>query len=345
MAGLYLPTGYVDAEAVLDMGSPFIFGWGGRGIGKTYGMLSELYRRGLCFAYMRNIQNEIDLACSRDGNVFRPLNEDNGWSVVPERVRGTKYVGAFYNGVEVEGSIEPAGPAIGYGLALSSVARVRGFSLEAVDVVFYDEFIPEAHTRKIQALGDAFYNAYETINRNRELKGRPALKVVCMANANRVDNDLFLEFGLVTKAYDMQRKGIELFTDHERGITLINFAASPISDAKKTTALYRFAGQGSAFSAMALGNDFGYDDSAVKSKSLKPYRKLCNVGEIDIYEHRDGAGYYVRPAKVIGAQYPSTERGLKSAKYRYGWLHGAWLDGSITFENVLSNVLFERYFT
>lgn len=343
--GLYLPSGYVNCGSVLDLDTPFIFGWGGRGIGKTYGMLKELYSRGYCFAYMRNIQNEIDLACSRDGNVFRPLNDDYGWAVVPERIRGTKYVGAFYNAEEVEGGLEPVGAPIGYGLALASVARIRGFSLDNVEVVFFDEFIPELHTRKITALGEAFLNAYETINRNRELKGRDPLKVVCMANANRVDNDLFLEFGLVTRAYEMQKKRLDFWQDKERGITLINFAESPISKAKKNTALYRFAGSDSDFSAMALSNEFGYDDRFIQSRNLKPYKKLCNVGEIDIYQHRDGAGYYVRPAKQINSQYDCTERGLKSARYHYGWLNGAWLDGSIYFENVLSNVLFERYFT
>lgn len=346
MKGLYLPTGYVDMGTILDMDSPFVFGWGARGIGKTYGALKELYQRGETFALMRNTQSELDMLFGSEvGNPFGALNVDEGFNVVAQRMPGNKYLGAFYNGVMDEGVLKAAGKPIGYAFSLSTVGRVRGADFSSIQTVFFDEFIPEQHLKTVKATGDAFLNAYETINRNRELSGSKPLKVVCMANANRVDNDLFYDLGLVTKAYNMQRKHIEIETDVERGYTLINFTQSPIAQAKRNTALYRLTGESSEFYSMAIENDFGYDASLVKSLNLKPFRLLVNIGELDVYEHRDGAGYYVRPAKVVGAGYPSSQRGIKSALYRYGWLHGAWLDGRVTFENVLASVIFERYFT
>lgn len=345
MTALYNGAGYVNMGAVLDLDSPFVFGWGARGIGKTYGALKELYERGKPFALMRNTQSELDMMLGGEvGNPFSTLNNDFGWEVVAERLPGNKYLGAFYNGVKDQGMLKAAGKPIGYVMSLSTVGRVRGADFSEIETIFFDEFIAESHLKTVKNAGDAFLNAYETINRNRELQGREPLKVVCMANANRVDNDIFYELGLVTKAYNMQRKKIEIEQDKQRGVTLINFTSSPIAQAKRETALYKLSGADSDFYNMAIENDFGYDASLVKSLNIKPFRFLANVGELDIYEHRDGAGYYIRPAKHVGAGFPSTERGLKSAKYRYGWLHGAWLDGSITFENVLCSVIFERYF-
>lgn len=262
---LYTSAGWVNMGAVLDMGSPFVFGWGARGIGKTYGALKELYQRGKPFALMRNTQSELDMMLGGEvGNPFGAINNDLGLNVVSERLSNNKYMGAFYNGVKDQGLIKAAGKPVGYIMSLSTIGRVRGADFSDIETIFFDEFIPESHLKAVKHAGEAFLNAYETINRNRELQGRKPLKVVCMANANRVDNDIFYELGLVTKAYNMQRKRVELDTDSERGVTLINFTASPIAQKKKNTALYRLSGEDSEYYSMAIENDFGYDASLVR---------------------------------------------------------------------------------
>ena len=96
--GLYTSAGWVNMGAVLDMGSPFVFGWGARGIGKTYGALSELYKRGERFALMRNTQSESDYLLSEAGNPFGQINHDTGVHVGAKRIN--KYMGAFYNCVD-----------------------------------------------------------------------------------------------------------------------------------------------------------------------------------------------------------------------------------------------------
>ena len=340
--GLYTSAGWVNMGAVLDMDSPFVFGWGARGIGKTYGALLELYRRGVKFALMRNTQSESDYLLSEAGNPFGQINHDTGVHVGAKRIN--KYMGAFYNCVDTGEAFEPAGDVLGYILSLSTIGHVRGAGRFDIDVLFFDEFIPEEHLRNMRGMGEAFLNAIETLGRNRELLGKPPLKVVCMANSNRIDNDIFLELGLVSQAYKMQAGGVERWTDSSRGLTLINFNESPIAQKKKDTALYRLSGSQGRFYEMAIDNSFGYDDARVKSKNLRNYDRLFNIGELDIYQAKDGHGYYVRPAKVVGRDYASTEYGLKSARYHYAWLHGAWLDGRVTFENVLSSILFEKYF-
>lgn len=340
--GLYTPAGWVNMGAVLDMDSPFIFGWGARGIGKTYGALREMYNRPGKFALMRNTQTESDFLLSATGNPFGQINFDDGLDVVTARIN--KYMGGFYNGVKDGEEMLPAGECVGYILSLSTIGHIRGAGRFGIDTLFFDEFIPEEHLRNMRGMGEAFLNAMETLGRNRELLGEPPLKVVCMANSNRIDNDIFVELGLVSQAYKMQLHGVERWTDSSRGLTLLNFENSPIAQKKKNTALYKLSGPKSRFYGMAIENEFGYDDSRVKSKNLKQYTFMVNIGELDIYRHRDNNTYYVRTAKTPNRDYPSSAFGIKSANRQYGWIHGAWLDGNVIFENVVSSIVFEKYF-
>ena len=50
---LYTSDGWIDAAQIVESPCPFVLAIGGRGIGKTYGVLLELYRRGIPFIYMR----------------------------------------------------------------------------------------------------------------------------------------------------------------------------------------------------------------------------------------------------------------------------------------------------
>lgn len=43
---LYLDNGYVDIRSIRESGYPFIFMWGGRGIGKTYGVIDDVINNG-----------------------------------------------------------------------------------------------------------------------------------------------------------------------------------------------------------------------------------------------------------------------------------------------------------
>ena len=103
-------------------------------------------------------------------------------------------------------------------LALSTISNVRGFDATDRDVLIYDEFIPERHERPIKDEATAFFNAIETIQRNRELEGKDPLTVLCLANANELANPLFIELKLVKRAMALIRKGIEF------ELCLINFS-------------------------------------------------------------------------------------------------------------------------
>ena len=191
---LYQDNGYVNIRGIIELGLPFNFVVGGRGTGKTYTALKTVKEDAIKFFFMRRTQAQADLINKPEFSPFKALNSDEGWEVITKAV--SKYNAAFYNGVENL----PQGEPIGYTGALSTMSNVRGFDAQEVKILIYDEFIPERHERPIKNEGSALLNAYETINRNRELKGHPPLQLLCLANANDLSNPIFLELGLVKKA-------------------------------------------------------------------------------------------------------------------------------------------------
>ena len=157
----------------------------------------------------------------------------------------------------------------------------------------FDEFIPEKSSAKQKYLGDALLNAYETINRNRELFGKPPVKLFALANSNDLGNDIFISLGLVRTVEKMSRKGSEFYQDKNRGVTVIMLTQSIISEKKRKTALYKLT-SGSEYERMALENDFAYDDRFnIKSRPIREYKPLFTWGGITCYEHKSKLEYYV----------------------------------------------------
>jgi hypothetical protein len=223
---------------------------------------------------------------------------------------------------------------------------MRGFDASDVDIHIYDEFIPEKHERPIKNEGSAFLNAYETINRNRELTGRKPLQVLCLANANDLANPIFMELHLVRKAEQMRRKKQEISIDKERGVGLFILDKSPISQQKKTTALYRLT-DGSNFERMSINNDFsGEDVGRIKSKPLTEYRPVVFIGEICVYEHKSNRSYYISTHKVGSPPIYGTGD-AERARFRriYSWIWDEYMENNIEFEEYLCEILLTKIFS
>lgn len=340
---LYLPNGYVNIPAIRKTGLPFLFVTGGRATGKTYTSLDDVKRNETMFMFMRRMQSQIDIINKPQFSPFKAHNRNNGWTVTSAPI--SKYNSAFYNGVEDDnGKLVPDGPPIGYTCALSTVANLRGFDASDVEVLIYDEFIPERHERPLKNEGQALLNAYETINRNRELYGSKPLQLLALANANDLANPIFLELGLVSKAEKMRREGKSVSIDEKRGIGMFMLDESPISKQKADTALYRLT-QNTDFSRMSLDNEFvRNDDSRIVSRKLSAYRPLVAVGEVTVYEHRAEHLYYVsghysgNPPR-FGTGEIDRERFAKV----FGWLWLENLCGTVEFESRLCEILLTKY--
>ena len=334
--GIYLENGYLNIEQILSYGVPFNFIVGGRGTGKTYGTLKTAYIENKRFILMRRTQAQCDLINKPEFNPFKALNNDTGSNAVVKSI-------SKYNAKIVEETEEDE-RLLGYTCALSTIANMRGFDASDVELLIYDEFIPEKHERAIKNEGSAFLNAYETINRNREIKGEKPLQVLCLANAFNIANPIFLELGLVGRCEKMKNSGQEIFIDKERGVCVVLLQKSKISKAKADTALYRLSS--GSYADMALSNDFVYNNADnIKSMALKEFKLLCTVGEISIYKHKSKRLFYVSEHRTGTAPiYKSDEVNLQRYRKNHGVaLYGAYMRNNIICESLLTKSLFELY--
>lgn len=334
--GIYMENGYLNIDKILGYQVPFNFICGGRGTGKTFGALWHVLKTGRVFMYMRRTQAQIDMVNKPEFNPFKSvLNEYPDYVINVKSI--SQYNSAF---TDQDGNI------IGYTCALSTIANLRGFDASDVDLLIYDEFIPEKHERTMKNEGTAFLNAFETINRNRELDGHKPLQVICLANANNISNPIFTELGLVDNAIKLLENGNELYMNRKKGILLCLLSGSEISNRKKDTALYKLSGPNSTFNRMAIDNDFAYNDmDNIKSENLKSYNSICSVGSICIYRHKSKNLYYVSEhTKGSPEKFKTDEENLKRYLRKYGLrFNSAYLKDRFLFESGLTKALFELY--
>ena len=188
---------------------------------------------------------------------------------------------------------------IGYTLALSTVSNLRGFDMSDCELLIYDEFIPEKHERPLKNEAQALFNAYETINRNRELVGEKPLKVLCLANANTITNPIFEALNIIDKVYTMENNNQVVSINEPRGFAVVLLSDSPISKLKQDTALYRLT-SGSEFESMAIGNSYNVDFNRARV-NLVEYVPIFTVNGITIYQHKNKMELYATRHKSGGA--------------------------------------------
>lgn len=342
----YTSGGYIDMHYIIDSKMPFSFIVGARGTGKTYGALKDvLVDHPRKFIYMRRLQTQIDLIKGNESmNPIGPVSRDCSRNIILHNIN--KYVVGIYNGMETEdGKTVPIGEPLGYMLALSTISNLRGFDMSQVEVLIFDEFIPEKQESKIKMEGQAFLNAIETIARNRELQGRDPLQVLCLANSNDIANPIFIELGLVTYVEKMLAKGIDYIRMDDKATAVWVCSKAPISKLKKETALYKLS-KGTQFSEMALENTFtDMDTEMVRPQDLSHYNAIVKVGELVIYEDKNKHGRYYVSAHAKGSydEYNTGESDLMRFRRDYFYLWLAYLNKSIIFETFMMQVLFERY--
>lgn len=341
---LYDKNGYVNIPEVIAHEAIFIFIYGGRGTGKTYGSLKYFVEGKQKFIYMRRLAAQVDIVKKDDMQPFKTLNRDLGWTIKPFPVN--KYVSAFYESdVNEDGRIIPVGESKGLLTSLSTFSNLRGVDGSDIKVICLDEFIPELNEKPIKGEADAIFNAYETINRNRELNGEDPIKMLFLANSNRIDNPIFMELRLITIADNMRKKGLEWYYDKKRRMLLIDLAKSKISEEKSETALYDLT-RGTDFYNMAIKNTFLNEERGrIETKPIKEYRPVCAIGEICIYKHKSNGEYYVTGHKSGSpVTYGTGERDRE--RFRKDFIHiwRAYMKKKVVFEAYIYEVIFDKYF-
>lgn len=348
----YDKLGYLDCRKLMEKDkSTFKFLVGARGIGKTFGilkyMIDECRKLNRKFVYMRRTQVQVDMIKTPELNPFLALEDElgNNYSFIIQSIN--KNVSGIYESVyDVDKNVYMAsGNPIGYLLALSTIANIRGIGGGDIEYIFYDEFIGERHEKPIKSEGSCFLNALETIGRNRELKKREPLKVICASNSVNLGNPLFIELKFITYIEKALKKNNDLIKLPDREVSIYIIHKSPISQKKKETSLYKLSGVDSDFAQMSLENEFNKEYfGMVKSKKLKEYKPLCIVGEIMIYKHKSQREWYVSE-HISGSceKYESSEIELKRWRNNYYYLQLAYLNRHMYFESYIQQVLFEKY--
>lgn len=337
---LYTSEGWIDAEQIVTSPCPFVLAIGGRGIGKTYGVLLELYRRGIPFIYMRRTQSQLDAVTIPALNPFNQINTDHGYNVVAEKMG--KYTVGFYNGdTDAEGKTRAIGEPFAIGIALSTFASIRGMSAERFEVLLFDEIIPERHEKAFKEEELAFANALESLNRNRELTGREPLKVIMLSNSNTLNSKIISALGCMDELERMTKRGIDykVFRDD---LAIFRYMDSPVSARKKNTALYRMI-QNKDFQGMALDNDFSAADfEYVQQKPLTEYNMLVSVGNCTICKHKHNGEYYVISGKKAPIKYTLLPLERKAFQKQYFYIWGAVLRKKVYFQSGTVKIEFER---
>ena len=335
----------MDAPAIMAGALTFNIIVGGRGTGKTFGFLQQLrLDNPRPFLLMRRTQVQADLISNPRFSPLLALDRVRGCHTLTKKIN--KYIGGIYEAeVNKDGTMEAFGPPLGYTAALSSIHNVRGYSADVDDIIF-DEFNPEKGER--QTISDefnSFRNAYETLNRNRELEGRDPIRVWMLSNSNTLGNPYFIGLRIVEQVDKMIRKGQEVWKDPERGLMVVNLAASPISEKKAATALYRLTGP-DEFTGMALGNEFSQEArSRTGSIPLRELIPLVQIGELQIYRHKGGRQLYGSLHRSGAPEiFTTDDAGIARFRAKYGWLWEYYMEDQIIWQTYLPELLFRKFF-
>lgn len=342
MSSIYLENGYFNAAYVFEHKAPIVVVIGGRGTGKTYGILKELICRNELFLHVRRSQTQLDIINKPEFTSFLEINEDTGNDITPFKLNKSS-AGYYHTTINDNGKIMPVGDMLGMTAALSTFANMRSISLSGVQTIFYDEFIPQAEERKIPHEGDAVLNMYETVNRNRELKGQKPVKMILASNSNTIYSDVLESLGITNDIEKMSRKGIENRYIEKRGILILQLYDSAISKAKANTALYH-AADSKEFLAMSVSNAFyslGFEE--IKPQPLTEYKPLFSIFGICIYEHKSGGRYYVTKHKSgTPDKVRSDSVGVSYVRKMYNFLPRFYSSGKVFFESASTVTVFRE---
>ena len=258
---------------------------GGRSTGKTYNSLLDCINNKRGFLFVKRTIKDVDNLCKRKKlNPFNKINlkEGRDIKVIPE----SDGFGYF---------IDEDENVVGYVGALTGLGKFTGFDLYDVDWIIFDEYIPRKWDRFMYSEGEMLLDLYFTVSRDRELEGRPPLKLICLANATTLSNPVNDALRITDSMAEMIADNKDILYIKDREIVIRMLKHHEISEDLKHTAFYKGV-SGTKFGAMAFDNEFSNDDfSQVNRSTLKGYRCKCSFvyQNITYYVYKKGSYYYI----------------------------------------------------
>lgn len=326
----------------------FQFFVGGRGTGKTYSSIGGAVEGDVegKFMYSRVTDKEYQILLDKKGveggNPFKKYNAKNHTNYGLSKINSS-LAGIYDRETTSDGLLLPKGQPIGYGAALYNIADLRSLDFFDVTDWIIDEFILEKHKRALSDMYEAFCNAYETINRNREFEEenpQPPVNVWGCSNSNNIYNDMFKGLGIVADIEKMVRKKQTDKYYKNRRLAIHLLKNSKIFEEQKAkSALYQLTA-GTRFAEMALGNKFAYDDfSLVEYRRLNDYVPVVNIVkdslEYSIYRRKGTAEMHVTYYKAKYVETFDVTKGHEKANFKKelgNMLFAKFLKGKLTFE-------------
>ena len=329
---------YLNLELINDKLDVFNVILGNRGGGKTYTCLRDCILNKRKFIYLRRTQKEIARIAKKKMDLslspFEPLNKDYNWNIEVEPLDEDIY--SVVMGEDDKKSV-------GLMCPLSTFASMRGFSAPDIEVIIFDEFNPELHVRAIKNEDDAFFNMYETVNRNRELQGGKPVQVFLLGNTNNISIPILETLGLVEVIETMQRKGKKFYNNRKRALFLMLMEDSDYIEHKSKTALYRLT-EGTDFYRMALENKFAYNDfSDIALKNLKEYYLELTTTDIAIWRHKSNGTVYVTANKTGRIDFENTEADEMNLRLSMRKYYTAYINREIIYQNFRVKNYFTNY--
>lgn len=340
---LYLENGYLDFTYINSKPSWLNVIIGARQVGKTYGALHCMLKYDLQHVLLRRTTAELDtITASLDLNpykVFEPVYR----------------VGLFRSGKKIcrvcDYDLDDEGKPIlgkqrGIATSLSEIAHVRGFNGSPFTDLVFDEFIPEKGVVTRSTEGDAFLNAYTTINGNRELKGEKPLRAWLLANTNNINSPVLEALNLTDDILRMRAKGKEeLLT--EKGVYILQPNSTAITKQRAETAMMQQLSRNSEFYGMAIDNEFSYDRSPyVKQRSLKGLIPKWSFGDF-MFTWGTENGFYIcrSPFKSVHAdKFKDDRTGKEQLQLAWGIMKQYYYAEMVTFSDLRLLATFKNIF-
>lgn len=341
MTDLYLPEGWLNFEYIDSVPAWLIIILGKRQVGKTYGALQTMLKENYYHILLRRTTAELDtITASSDLNpykIFEPEFHVGLFKQAKKLCRICDYI------LDEEGKAFPTDQR-GIATSLAEIAHIRGFNGAAFTDLILDEAVPEKGVVTRRTEGEAFLNAYVTINGNRELEGKKPLRAWLLANTNRIDSPILESLNLVDDILYMRRKGKEeLLTD--RGVYILQPDSIKISEARAETALMKQVSHKSDFYGMAMENEFSYDMSPyIKTLSIKGMQP-CWVYDNMLFCWQYPKGYYICRAPFKGGfRYEGSRTGREQLSMEWNILKQYYYAGMILFSDLRTLSIFKNIF-
>lgn len=321
--------------------------FGGRNTGKTYSTLKSAKINNIPFAYIKRTKEDVKLLCAgnstskkqnatMDLSPFKSLNRDMKWNVRAFQVFDG--LGAFYN---CDDDNQPVGNPIGYLLALSMVSKYKGFDMSDVDWLIFDEFVPKIYDRVLRSEGESVLDLYKTVGRDREHRGKDALKLICLANADNAASPLTNTLEITDDIVKMSIQKEAEFYNQEREIYIHRLIDNKSFREKEAESKIYKAMAGTAWAKTSLDNDFGFNDFSnvqrINLKHCKPYISFSYKNKTYYVYVNDDTGLFQITQKQFNKKvehYNLTLENDQKSFYDVVWiLKNACTEGRCIFED------------